>query len=45
MRKYLKRFLIVLFLLVLVFLAWPFLAAPWACHIGATSSVSAALLR
>jgi hypothetical protein len=34
MRKYLKRFLIVLFLLVLVFLALPFLAAPWACHIG-----------
>ena len=34
MRKYLKRFLIVLFLLVLVFLAWPFLAAPWVCHIG-----------
>jgi len=34
MRKYLKRFLIVLFLLVLVFLALPFLAAPWVCHIG-----------
>ncbi len=34
MRKYLKRFLIVLFLLALVFLALPFFAAPWACHIG-----------
>jgi len=34
MRKYLKRFLIVLFLLVLVFLALPFLVAPWVCHIG-----------
>jgi hypothetical protein len=33
MRKYLKRFLIVLFLLVLVYLAWPFLAALWACRI------------
>jgi hypothetical protein len=34
MRKYLKRFLIVLFLLVFVFLALPFFAALWACHIG-----------
>jgi len=34
MRKYLKRFLIVLFLLALVVVALPFLAAPWACHIG-----------
>ena len=34
MRKYLKRFLIVLFLLVLMYSAWPFLAAPWVCHIG-----------
>jgi len=34
MRKYLKRFLIVLFLLALVVVALPFLAAPWVCHIG-----------
>jgi hypothetical protein len=33
MKKYLKRFLIVLFLLVFVFLVLPFFAAPWACHI------------
>ena len=34
MRKYLKRFSIVLFLLALVFLALPFFVALWACHIG-----------
>jgi hypothetical protein len=45
MKKYLKRFLIVLFLLVFVFLVLPFFAAPWACRIGVTSSVLAAWLR
>jgi hypothetical protein len=34
MKKYIKRFLIVLFLLALVVVALPFLAAPWVCHIG-----------
>jgi len=34
MRRYIKRFLIVLFLLVLVVVALPFLAALWVCHIG-----------